>query len=114
MPEKKISSIPQQILNIRNNVEATIFQLGFHYPNDKSRYRGLIKHKMWAHIRCLWINFVRILNFNAKQYENTTLNLALGKIGTFQNQVLKFFINFKRWLLYTLPCGHKNNLKWNL
>jgi len=58
---KKIAAIPQEILNIRNNVEATIFQLGYHYPNDKTRYRGLIKHKMWANVRCLWVNFVRIV-----------------------------------------------------
>jgi hypothetical protein len=58
---KKIAAIPQEILNIRNNVEATIFQLGYHYSNDKTRYRGLIKHKMWANMRCLWVNFVRIV-----------------------------------------------------
>jgi hypothetical protein len=58
---KKIAAIPQEILNIRNNVEATIFQLGYHYSNDKTRYRGLIKHKMWANLRCLWVNFVRIV-----------------------------------------------------
>lgn len=60
---KKLSQIPIEILNMRNNVEASIFQLGYHYPNDKSRYRGLSKHKMWANIRCLWVNFVRILNY---------------------------------------------------
>jgi len=62
---KRITSRPQAELNRRNNVEATIFQLGYHYPNNKSRYRGLIKHKMWANARCLWINFVRILNYVA-------------------------------------------------
>jgi len=50
---KKIAAIPQELLNIRTNVEATIFQLGYHYSNDKTRYRGLIKHKMWANLRCL-------------------------------------------------------------
>ena len=60
---RKIESTPQATLNIRNNVEATIFQLGYHYPNDKTRYRGLIKHKMWANIRCMWVNFVRIKNY---------------------------------------------------
>jgi len=50
-------------LNRRNNVEATIFQVCYHYPNNKSRYRGLIKHKIWANVRCLWVNFVRILKF---------------------------------------------------
>jgi len=44
--KKKIAAIPQEVLNIRNNVEATIFQLGYHYPHDKTRYRGLIRHKM--------------------------------------------------------------------
>lgn len=63
---KKIESIPQEILNIRNNVEATIFQLGYHYTNDKTRYRGHIKHKMWANIRCLWVNFSRIAKFVVK------------------------------------------------
>lgn len=58
---EKINKTPIEILQKRNNVEATIFQLGYHYPNAKSRYRGLIKHQMWADIRCMWINFVRIL-----------------------------------------------------
>ena len=60
---KQTGSRTKEELNVRNNVEATIFQLGYHYPNDKSRYRGLIKHKMWANVRCLWVNFVRIVNF---------------------------------------------------
>ena len=53
-------------LQKRNNVEATIFQLAYHYSNAKSRYRGLLKHQMWANIRCLWVNFVRIVNFTEK------------------------------------------------
>ena len=60
---KKIAETPIETLQKRNNVEATVFQLGYHYPNAKSRYRGLIKHQMWANMRCLWVNFVRILNY---------------------------------------------------
>ena len=60
---KQIAETPIEILQFRNNVEATIFQLGYHYPNAKSRYRGEIKHQMWANIRCLWVNFVRILKY---------------------------------------------------
>jgi len=60
---KKIEETPVEVLQKRNNVEATIFQIGYHYPNAKSRYRGLIKHQMWADMRCLWVNFVRILKF---------------------------------------------------
>ena len=60
---KQIAETPIEILQFRNNVEATIFQLGYHYPNAKSRYRGEIKHQIWANIRCLWVNFVRILEY---------------------------------------------------
>jgi hypothetical protein len=63
---KKIAETPIETLQKRNNVEATIFQVGYHYPNDKSRYRGLVKHQMWANIRSLWVNFVRIVNFIEK------------------------------------------------
>lgn len=64
---KKIAETPKEILQKRNNVEATIFQLGYHYPNAKSRYRGQIKHQMWANVRCLWVNFVRIWKFVTKR-----------------------------------------------
>lgn len=63
---KKITETPIETLQKRNNVEATVFQVGYHYPNDKSRYRGLVKHQMWANIRCFWVNFVRIVNFTEK------------------------------------------------
>ena len=64
---KKIEQTPKEILQKRNNVEASIFQLGYHYSNAKSRYRGLIKHQMWANMRCLWVNFVRVLNYINKE-----------------------------------------------
>ena len=64
---KKIKQTPKEILQKRNNVEASIFQLGYHYSNAKSRYRGLIKHQMWANMRCLWVNFVRVLKYINKE-----------------------------------------------
>ncbi len=70
---KKIEETPVEVLQKRNNVEATIFQIGYHYPNAKSRYRGLIKHQMWAAMRCLWVNFVRILKFMEKMVQKATL-----------------------------------------
>jgi hypothetical protein len=70
---KKIEETPVEVLQKRNNVEATIFQLGYHYPNAKSRYRGLIKHQMWVDMRCLWVNFVRILKFIDKTAQKAFL-----------------------------------------
>ena len=67
---QQIAARTQAELNFRNNVEATVFQLGYHYPNAKSRYRGIIKHRMWANLRCLWINFIRIAKFIARKSDS--------------------------------------------
>ena len=60
---EKLKDIPMEETNTRNNVEASIFQLGYHYSNDKSRYRSLAKHKLWAYSRSLWVNFIRIVKY---------------------------------------------------
>jgi len=71
---REIAARPMEEKNVRNNVESTIFQLGYHYPDDKSRYRGLIQHKIWANARCLWINFARILKYMIQKEEMTLAN----------------------------------------
>lgn len=63
---KKIATTPLQTLQKRNNVEATLFQLAYHFPNNKTRYRGLIRHQIWANARCLWVNFVRLFKYIEK------------------------------------------------
>lgn len=76
---KNIENIPQHVLNIRNNVEATIFQLGYHYSNDKTRYRGISRTKMWANIRCLWVNFVRIVKHIHQKDQKATASIQVGQ-----------------------------------
>ena len=63
---KKIAETPIEILQIRNNVEATIFHFSCRTSGGKTRYRGLIKHQMWTAVRCLWVNCVRIVKFLAR------------------------------------------------
>ena len=46
--------------NKRNNVEASIWHLTQPLSGDKTSYRGLIKHKLWAWCRALWVNMRRI------------------------------------------------------
>jgi hypothetical protein len=88
MLRKKIAETPKEILNKRNNVEATIFQLGYHCSNSKSKYRGLIKHRMWANIRSLWLNFVRIFNYVTNLGQKTNeLAINLIKIHQIINSV---------------------------
>ena len=77
---QKLKEIPIEELNIRNNVEATIFQLGYHYSNDKSNYRTLAKHKLWAYSRSLWVNFVRILKYVTQICQRTHAWQKLPKL----------------------------------
>ncbi len=60
---KATEDLPPEIKNRRNNVEATIFQLCFHTRNNKTRYRGRFKHKLWAIARAMWMNLIRIKNY---------------------------------------------------
>lgn len=87
---KKIESTPREILEKRINVEATIFQLSYHCKKAKTRYRGLIKHKMWATVRCLWINFVRIMK-NIVDAESTISNNTAKPV---KNNINYFFSHY--------------------
>lgn len=60
---KEIEKMPVEKRIKRNNVEATIFQLSYHTRNNKTRYRGIIQHKIWAVLRCIWINLRRIMAY---------------------------------------------------
>lgn len=96
---KKIEETPIETLQKRNNVEATIFQLGYHCSNAKSRYRGHIKHQMWANIRCLWVNFVRIRKyverlclknrFFAKKWLNSLLSKLFNVLKTAMKKIFQ-------------------------
>ena len=99
---KQIEQTPIEILQLRNNVEATIFQLGYHFPNAKTRYRGQIKHQMWANIRCLWVNFVRILKY-IKQLCKKTMIFAKYAIKSLLSEL---YFAVKSFLTASLP----NNL----
>lgn len=90
LTRKQIDETPIETLQKRNNVEATIFQLGYHYSNAKTRYRGEIKHQMWANIRCLWVNFARILKFKV------ILCKASGFFGKFSIKSL-FYTCLRSW-----------------
>lgn len=59
---KQADELPKELRNRRNNVEASIFQLAYPLRKDKTKYRGGFKNKIWAILRSLWVNFVRIAN----------------------------------------------------
>ena len=102
---QKLKEIPPEEAIVRNNVKASIFQLGYHYPNDKSRYRSLVKHKLWAYSRSFWINCVRIVNYTMQTCQRSLFGLKslryMADLVTTQvaKQVAKFF-----WRLTLFPC----------
>lgn len=79
---QKIRKRPKEELHKRNNVEATIFQVGYHLRNQKSKYRGLLQQRAWINCRCLWLNLVRIMNFTKQTCQRTTdiLNFNYQKL----------------------------------
>lgn len=105
---KKTEGTPVGVLQKRNNVEAAIFQPGYHYPNAKSRYRGLIRHQMWANMRRLWVNFVRILKFIDKIAHNIC---SFGEI-LFQLIIDQLILRIMK--LIQKPIGKKNHFLGNL
>jgi hypothetical protein len=78
---REMKGRPLEELHKRNNVEASIFQLGFPLRNNKSKYRGLIKQKTWAYCRCLWINLIRILNFTKQICQRTFKTMEIPAMG---------------------------------
>lgn len=76
---KEIEQYPVEIKNRRNNVEATIYQLAYPLRKDKTRYRGLIKNQMWATLRCLWVNFARIVKKVVKSCQGTSNNTSFNR-----------------------------------
>lgn len=85
---------PIEELRKRNNVEASIFQLSLHLRNNKSKYRGLIKQKIWAYCRCLWINLIRILNFTKQTCQRTSCAVEKSTFLPIFNLVITIYKQF--------------------
>ena len=89
---REMKGRPLEELHKRNNVEATIFQLSFPLRNNKSKYRGQIKQKIWACCRCLWINLVRILNFTKQICQRTFKTMGIPTLEPFSSGYLNLQI----------------------
>lgn len=72
---RQIESLPPEEQHKRNNVEAAMFQYSFHTRNGKTRYRGLLKHRMQAYARCMWMNLRRVVVFQLSAFQRTIFAL---------------------------------------
>ena len=86
---KKLESIPKKELDRRNNVEAAMFQISFHTRNNKTRYRGLFKHIMWAYSRCLWMNFIRLMIFQTTTCQRTLFGFCKPILKRLQDLMMQ-------------------------
>lgn len=109
---KQIASLPNEIKYKRNNVEATIFQFCFHSRNNKTRYRGLFKNKIWMFFRCLWINLVRIVKFikelttkSTKNSKNTLENAILVVVSLMLNARFRVVAYFMEIVKHRIDSG---------
>ena len=68
---KQIESLPLEEQHKRNNVEAAMFQYSLHTRNGKTRYRGLLKHRMHVISRCMWMNLRRMVIFQISTFQRS-------------------------------------------
>ena len=98
---KQIESLPIEEQHKRNNVEAAMFQYSFHTRNGKTRYRGLLKHRIHAFSRCMWMNLRRMVIFHLSAFQRPIFALyeplreALCWLKTvFANQIRKPAVSY--------------------
>jgi hypothetical protein len=97
---QQINSYPEEIRNVRCNVEASIFQLCFYSRNNKTRFRSKIKNKMWAILRSLWINLVRIVKFCEKICQRTSSSVENStQFSFFYQKVIFLSAFFKKFFI---------------
>lgn len=72
---RQIESLPLEEQHKRNNVEAAMFQYSFHTHNGKTRCRGLLKHRIHAYSRCMWMNLRRMVIFQIPRFQRSIFAL---------------------------------------
>ena len=96
---RKLAAVPQEEQNKRNNVEATIFQYCYHTRNNKTRYRGLLKHKLFTFARCLWINHVRLENYLITTDQRAHENRLITDFRYIMSSIMEKLFNVIDFLL---------------
>lgn len=105
---KEIESLPPEEQHKRNNIEAAMFQYSFHTRNNKTRYRGLLKHRMQAYSRCMWMNLRRIVIYTiltVKELFLAILKPIQTNLRHFQTMLEKFCMiirDYRSTTIYSL------------
>jgi len=112
---KQIAAMPIEKRNKRNNVEATIFQLSYFTRNNKTRYRGLIQTRMWAILRCIWINLKRIIAYVESICQRTSkIRIIQQNSVVFCRESINFCSDFLIFNLYYSFVQNYKNYQTNI
>lgn len=107
---RELAAIPGQEQMKRNNVEATIFQYCFHTRNNKTRYGGLLRHKLFTFARCLWINHVRLGKYLITIGQRAHENGLITSFRYIKTSIMeKFFIMFDFLLPRSSTTGNEKS-----
>ena len=119
---KQIESLPLEEQPKRNNVEAAMFQYSFHTRNGKTRYRGLLKHRMHAYCRCMWMNLRRMVIFQISTFQRSIFALfgsvreAFGSFMAISRKVFTCeadcYVSLSMTTLVMLDSKYAPFLKW--
>ena len=119
---KQIESLPLEEQHKRNNVEAAMFQYSFHTRNGKTRYRGLLKHRMHAYSRCMWMNLRRMVIFQISTFQRSVFALfgpireAFGSFMAISRKVFTCeadcYVSLSMTTLVMLDSKYAPFLKW--
>ena len=71
---QETESLPIEGQHKRNNIEAGMFQYSFHTRNNRTRHRGLFKHRQQAIRHCIWMNMRRLAPYIAKMTPGSMKN----------------------------------------
>lgn len=120
---QEIESLSIEEQHRRNNVEADMFQYSFHTRNNKTRYRGLLKHRFQALRRCAWMNMRRLAIYISKmtpeEYDKFIISLpksilvAIGRIYSLHfhpNRIFQIFGNAYKIYLWGAFFRHQSQL----
>ena len=71
-----------------------MFQYSFHTRNGKTRYRDLLKHRIHAYSRCMWMNLKKMVIFQISTFQRSIFAL-FGLLGPIR-EVFGYFMAISR------------------
>ena len=108
---QKLANRTKAELNLRNNVEATMYLISHSCRNRKSRYRKIIPNRTWAYTRGLAINMMRICKYIETTCQRTQAIACLSNVYVIFSHWRTLFYNYwaKREIFIPVYIENQNS-----